>query len=440
MRAGSVHSSNFLTVSEGFRRGSCKSLKPHGLPSAQARDVSGGFVSLVSCLSYLLYIPAEPEVVLKNVLFALVIVFVSACGSHEEKEVGIPTQYSAQINHLYNSNFFIWQRGSAINVAHGETGYAADRWYVKNSLGDSGLLRVERVEGVNSSARYGLKVSVHTAPVGREQNGCELFQTLENADSLAFMNRQASFSISVRGVGRTSQVGIQLMYSPTEQKISQPIGEESVFDVSDEMRAVAIQGQNVGSEMTRRGTIGVRIRAIGVKSGNLFDRGNGFVVEQAMLNIGRYSNSYEPRFSSFSQELSACQRYFEKSYMYDVSPGSDETPEGETWTRSVKSAQYGHFTGEIGRIQFHTAKRVSDPKVTIYGTNRRQALGSRELKDSWYDFSTKFLRPAKGGSVTDRGFTVIGPPLSDDVAGKSAEIRQEEGKEIGFHWTCEAEI
>lgn len=225
-------------------------------------------------------------------------------------------------NMLVNSAFDIWQRGTSTTVANGVSTYLADRWYAKNSLGTDGVLTYSRVAGSVSGSKYGASVQITTAPTALHANGCELYQTLENFDSLKALNQFLSSSFNVKALGNVTQVGVQFFYATTEAKVTTALGTEQLVSVnSSSFTFGTLVGQSVGVLPTSSGVVGIRIRIAGVSSGNLYDLNNGFVVEQVMMNLGGDVAPYARAGKNFQEEVALCQRFYEKSYELDTQPG-----------------------------------------------------------------------------------------------------------------------
>lgn len=233
-----------------------------------------------------------------------------------------PTETYQQKNFLFNSNFALWQRGKSFDVGNGKGAYGADRWYVKNTLGDNSNIRYSREEPTLAGSSYGARVEISAPPTANEKNGCELYQTLDNATTLAVINETMSFSIKVRALGRTDQIAIQLLSNDTEKMVDKPISGEMVYRISPNHFTTVELNQIKIQNIPRGGVVGVRIRLLGRADGdgNAYDRGNGFVVEQAMLNPGVMSSPYTSKYTSFDAEELGCQRFFEKSFPRDQDP------------------------------------------------------------------------------------------------------------------------
>lgn len=265
-------------------------------------------------------------------------------------------------NRLYNSAFDLWQRGTTVTVANGASTYLADRWYVRNTLGTNGVITYSQVAGVLAGSKYGASVQITTAPTAAQANGTELYQTLENIDSIDLMGRSLSFGVNIRALGNVTQVGISFAYATTEAKVTTFFGAEQIVNVNS---STFVQGtlsaQNSGTLPTNAGVIGVCIRIVGVSTGNLYAVNNGFVVEQAQVVTGAVLPSFSRAVPSIAEELDKCLRYYEKTYNTAVNPGTASDAGSITIRTSTSGAQ------TLGTVQFSVKKRVS-PTIVLYST------------------------------------------------------------------------
>jgi len=279
--------------------------------------------------------------------------------SGSENQLITSTSAEPRNNFIYNSRFLLWQRGTSVTCANAATAYQADRWYVKNSLGTNGVLTFSRVSSSDTGAVYDASVKITTAPTAGQTNGCELYQTLENADTLQLYGQTASFSIRVKALGNVNQVGVQFYYKTTEAKVDTAIGSEQTVSVSTGSYATAtISGQALGTSMTTSGTVGVRVRITGVSSGNTYDLNNGFLVTAAILNIGNAPSTFQPKHKAFQCEVSDCERFYQKSFNLNTAPGADTT--GQVRYRSFSAGNDAGYTSFL-----HTRMRTT-PTITIY--------------------------------------------------------------------------
>ena len=221
---------------------------------------------------------------------------------------------STPANQLINGGFEVWQRGTSTTIANGATTgqYQADRWYAKNSLGTSGILTYSQTAGANTGSKFGASLQITTAPTASQANGCELYQTLENLNTIPLLNQTLSFSCLIKGLNNVTSIGLQFYYATTEIKVTTPLGsEQSVTVTNSGFVSGKLQGIAIGTLPTNAGSIGVRIRILGVSSGNTYDISNGFVVEQAMMNIGATAANFARAGRNYADEFAMCLRYCE---------------------------------------------------------------------------------------------------------------------------------
>lgn len=341
-------------------------------------------------------------------------------------------------NFLVNGAFDYWQAGTSATVTATGAGtptatylYQADQWYVNNILGGGtieGIITYSQVTGVTNGSKWGAKVQITTAPTGTGiQNGCELYQTLSNLESYPLYGQTASFSVLVKSFNNVTQVGVQFYFKTTEAKVATAIGSEILTTVnSSTFTACTINGQALGTSQTAAGVIGIRIRPTAVSTGNLYDLNNGFVVEQAMLNLGPVAQSFSRQHSNPAQEFAACQYFYEKSYDPTVAPGTINTTGSVDWqTRLALSAS---TPGSLipPPPQFKVTKRTT-PTVTLWDPTANTSAAVRNVTTG---NSRGGCTPANIGLNSFFGVTVDG--TSAVSVALDAEIR--------FQWVADARI
>lgn len=319
-----------------------------------------------------------------------------------------------QRNHLYNSNFDIWQRGATVTCANAATAYGPDRWYAENQLGTAGVITMTRAAGSSDGAKYGCEVKITTAPTASVANGTYLYQTLENFDSLRLYNKTASVFVKLKAKGYVTQVGIALMYKTTEAKVDTVIGSEQTVTVnSSTFSSGSISLQALGTSMTTAGVVGIRFRVVAVSQGAPYDLDNGFVVEQAMLVEGAVPTVFKPRFDSIQAEVQGCQRYYEKSYSLGTTPGTGTTEGIANFAHSAAAGNTNYWHG----VSFKVTKRTA-PTISLW-----DSAGTATKVD--YDTTTN--EPADAERAGESGFGVK-PSGTDNRNG------------VSFHWAAVAEI
>lgn len=321
-------------------------------------------------------------------------------------------------NLLINSKFDFWQRGTSVTVANTQSTYQADRWYVKNTLGTTGVITYSRVSATSSlRAIYDGKVQITTAPTASQANGCELYQAIEPRSAYSLFNTNVTFSIKIKSLGNVNQVGIQLFYNNSHGKLTDALGTEQLVTVNSSTWTLgALLNQLVDTNLVGAGaTVGVRIRITGVSTGNTYDLNNGFLVNEAMLTQTATSVPFDTMGSNYGEELILCQRYYEKTYDVEVSPGSI--------TGAGKATGRTSSTTAVANLTLHTSFKVSkyiDTTVTLYNA-------STGASGTWRD-----------GSATDQDMTTFNTGMNTTEIENSNSMGP--GIFISGHWTAESEI
>lgn len=306
-------------------------------------------------------------------------------------------------NHLVNAGLDYWQAGTSGTVTATGGGtptatylYQADQWYVNNILGGGtieGIITYSQVAFSNYGAAFGLSAKITTAPTGTGiQNGLELYQTLSNKSTQAFLaNQSASFTVLIKAAGNVNQAGIQLFYNSSEAKVNTAIGSEVLTSISSAgFTTATISGQSLTGVIAslQTGSLGVRIRPTAVSTGNLYDLNNGIIIELPMLNVGLAPMPFARQFEDPAAEFASCQYFYEKSYNITTAPGTSSTTVGApVYTSSGANGPYSWT--------FKVTKRAT-PSMTGYSTSTGTSGDWRNVNTS-ADVAVTFSRIGLSG-------------------------------------------
>ncbi len=268
--------------------------------------------------------------------------------------------------YLANSGFDIQTRGLS-TCPSGSRRFIFDRWYTKNSLGTNGVITTSSIAGSQPGNTFAAKVQITTAPTAAQTNGTEMYQTIENllAQEL-IVNGNASFSAKIKAFGNVNQVGIAFMYNTGQAKAETIVGVETVVSVNT---SGYVTGQIVGQALsvgtiTASGTVGVRIRIVGVSTGNTYDVNNGFAIEQPKLNAGLIPLSWSRFGGNFADDLLYCQRFCEASYDFNVVPGT-VTGVGSALFYATASTYFSQFHYKVTKFVTPTLSFYSPTTGTV---------------------------------------------------------------------------
>lgn len=208
---------------------------------------------------------------------------------------------------------------------------------------------------------------------------------------------------------------------PLQQVIESPLmawGQTLTFSVENPSSAITVSvGGATGTIQAGTGRVGI----------NLLPSGSGDMVVQISANSATYSRPKLERGSiatpfkpiNIATEIEVCKRYFEKSYNYDVAPGSIST------VSTRRSTLATAFILACPTVSFSVLKRTN-PTVRIYAPTNG-VLGNY----SEYDPSGTLVagRSASVANVGQTSFDFLNPS-GTGIAGNTASI----------HYTAECEI
>lgn len=344
------------------------------------------------------------------------------------------TTYWAQLvpitvdNSLLNGFFDWWQRGTSLTLPYSTSAivYGPDRWSGFNAVGAGGVITLAQVAGAVSGSTYGLKATVTTAPGVGGTTGAKVFHWLDVLESQKFLKAgAASFAVQVKAQGNVTGVQIGFVtsipgYAGTPAVITnlQSFTAQS-FTVNSAGFVQCVVNTNGISPFQLTNTIlGISISVTTVSSGNASDLGNGFILEQAMLNPGMILAAVKRAFNQGDTEVQALQKYFEKSYDLTTAPG--------TATFSGAWGWYAQTASEAARdIDFAARKRVSGHAaiMTYYNGNTGSTTNPVHDATAAADYA------AAGGTPSERRSSF-----------SAAAYAGAAGNGLTVQWTADAEI
>jgi hypothetical protein len=321
-------------------------------------------------------------------------------------------------NKIINGNFDIWQRGTSLASGTGFR-YLADR-FQNNSTGSTYTasqqsFTVGQTDVPNNPSFFYRTV---VSSVAGNNNQTTFIQGIEGVETLAGKTATLSFyakadsskNISIEfgqvfGTGgipssNVDGIGVQKLSLTTSwQKftvtanIPSISGKTIVTDNNNNLTCVfwLDAGSNWNS----------RTNSLGQQSGT-------FDIAQVQLEEGSVATPFELR--PIGTELALCQRYYEKSYRYDVNPAT------ATSNSEVKGSRQNG--GGVAYVKYSVTKR-SQPTVTIY--SRTGVSGNVFNQATSLD---------EVGTVQDNGETAF------NVFPTTSTISQA----YSFQWTSESEL
>lgn len=273
----------------------------------------------------------------------------------------VGSTYVAGKNPLINANFDIWQRGTSFAGLSSST-YAADRW--KSLLSGTSINATFSQDSSvpNVRSRYSAKLQQLTSSA-TSVSEFGFLQILETSNILPLCGNSVTLSFWYRSsISGTHYYRIYTAYqtggvdtTSTFTVTAADTWEYKTITLSafSAISAIATSPTAAGAEIQ----IGARIFGSG---GTSTIATNGYVqISQVQMEVGA-ATTFSRNTPSIQSELAACQRYFEKSYLPTVNPGT-VTNAGSYVTTSVPATT----SYLAGLLTMQTQKRVA-PTMTFY--------------------------------------------------------------------------
>ena len=241
-------------------------------------------------------------------------------------------------NTLINSNFDFWQRGTSFSG----TGYSADRWLIGggSAIATNQIPFTVGQTAVPNNPTFYLEIT----PTGGSPTNANLIQNIENVQSFSGESVTVTFWAQ----------GTHLVSSEISVNIFQNFGSGGSSQVSVALPSISCK--TIGSSSN----ISLEFVAT-INNGGL---GGGVDYAQIMLGQGASASpwAYASGGTTLNTEaeLAMCQRYYEKSYNINITPGTAVTGGPHPGT-----AYYSNTTSVT--LLFKTTKRIS-PTVVTYDT------------------------------------------------------------------------
>lgn len=321
----------------------------------------------------------------------------------------IPSGGSSNVagkNTVLNSNFSVWQRGtsfaSAANI------YTADRWLVYRSGANLTTSRVATGDTTNlPNIQYAARLQ-RTA-------------SSTNTDIVYFMNMFETLN-TIPMVGQTVTLSFYARrganYSPTSNILAASVitgtGTDQNWINGYTGSATPLTTNATLTTTWQRFTVSGTIATTANELTVLFSytptgtAGAADLVEitGVQLEIAASASAYSPNASTYATELTACQRYYEQTFLSAATESANKVS-------SYSDSNYGQGT------RWKTTKRVA-PSVTVYSSNGGTANRVRQISNNVN------YTPASVADIGIDGFNIFtGIALSNM---------------IDFHYTASAEL
>lgn len=272
--------------------------------------------------------------------------------------------YGRAKNYIINGNFDIWQRGTSFNAV----GYTADRWYVgangSTFVNTQQPFTLGQTDVSNEPTYFYRSVVTSVAGVG---NRCYLIQKIGSVRTTAGKSVSLSFyakadaakSISIEflqdfGTGGSPSAAVTTI-GVNKINLTASWQKFTIENIS----IPSISGKTLGSNNNDNLAVWFWFDAgsnFNARTSSLGQQSGTFDIAQVQLEEGPNSTNFEWR--HMQQEITLCQRYYEKSYSLTTAPGTNTTV-------GAVSFYAGSAYLVIGNQPFKVEKRAV-PTMSIY--------------------------------------------------------------------------
>jgi hypothetical protein len=320
-------------------------------------------------------------------------------------------------NAIYNGAFDIWQRNTTF--ANSITNiYSADRW---------GTFRAGFATGVTTSRRASTLAGFEfVSRVQRDSGNTStatvfMSQALESRDSRPYAGEQVTLSFYARKGTNYSPVNSNLDFS-----VSSGTGVDQTLWAGFTGTVQSSKTEQVDT-LWKRFTVTLAVPANSTQLGvsiNFNPTGTAgaddwIEVTGVQLELGSVANPFRRNGNSIGAELSACQRYYEKSYNLDVAPGTNTNIGSQMLPPYNPSNDLSAYT-----VNFQVEKRAA-PTMSLYAPDG--TINRVHIVDAGVNTSTN----TTARDVGTRGFRGW---LAGGTSGAPSD------KRTLFHYTASAEL
>ena len=281
------------------------------------------------------------------------------CAQIESPDQAFPAQVYRK-NRLINGNFDIWQRGPAGHVGNlagpAQALYGPDRWMLSmpaNSAAVWERLGFGPGEGSNEG-RFGLRVSRSGS-----SDGMRISQPIEGVETGA--GKWVTVSFYMRSsIHHTCNVMLRQSFGVGGTDAGPGVSEQVAVTPVFKRYVVTLNVPSIAGKtrVPGRDFLELVFDSQGAGAYNLD-------LISVQLETGAVATEFELR--PFAQELMLCQRYYEKTFSYEIQPQHRITHIGSL-VSIVYHGQAGSSSQPLGHWPFKVEKRAT-PSITLYSVS-----------------------------------------------------------------------
>ena len=328
------------------------------------------------------------------------------------------------INRLINGAFQVWQRGAgataSFNVPASTTQYVADRWQIMTNANqactvslqagatpNSNSIRVQRNSGQTGVGviRLCQSLTIDMCQLINDYNLCFSFSGISGANYSA-TSSNLGYAVYT-GTGATNKSGINGAFTGSSAVIS-----GNLVLTTSNWPAALPASVTVGATVTQA-AVELQFTPVGTAGAN--DYYQAQYISLISTNI-----QYQASFPDFNQELTRCQRFYQKSFPYNTVPAQNSG----TYVGAIA------YTAQIGSTVAGWSNNVTlaVPMLTATAPTFYDPSGADA---KWYNISGSAVSGTATATYSGaNNFVVNNPQVVADAAGNL----------IAVHWTIDCDL
>ncbi len=297
-------------------------------------------------------------------------------------------------NYVINGNFDFWQRGTSFNLV--TQTYTADRFV--GTFGTGGVT-ISRSTDVPSGSKS--IYSMQLVGAANAASNPRIFQRCESIFTRDLVGKQVTFFAKVKVTDATAAPITLSFYTPNTQdtwSFVTQTGTDVIITPTQNQWVNIIHTITVPAEASR----GFAFQLMRQTNSSIVTT---TLFHEIMLLEGAYTSmptDYIRAGRDYVEELQLCQRYYEKSYDINTTPGTPTTDAGSIFFRAALTA-----TQTFGSVIF-TSKKRSAPTITVYSVVTgasgviRNVVAGADVAATTFSIGQTAFTVASNASVTDQ--------------------------------------
>ena len=258
--------------------------------------------------------------------------------------------FSNRTNFLINGAFDFWQRGTSSTT---NDSYIVDRWRQFWNAGTATVPRSTYCTVITLQYSVSFASTSGTSPA--------LFQRIEAANAIPLVGQTVTFSIWAKSTVGTGGLSWTSFFPTTTA--------DTFSAITTDQSGVFAATMTVGTWTRYSATFTVAAGAVRGYGVNVFrsvtTTSTTTLYAGAQLEIGAVASPFRRNAPSIQAELAVCQRYYEKSYGVNVTPGTANSPAPLLMRLEERQVSGGNQYIYFADAKYKTEKR-GVPNVTFF--------------------------------------------------------------------------